>query len=111
MKDGYNRDDFTAAMFAEAEAATEAAADTPVDWIGPLEAMHTDTRGRGVRAVRSIQAGEVLMVQRPLSAKHHDVRQSKNLVTDINSVRQAPQVTTLCGSFVYQYLACNVMVG
>lgn len=66
---------------------SQATPDIAVDWVGPLETVHTDTKGRGAQATRSIQAGEVLLVQRPLLSMKHNASTANSLVTEIATVR------------------------
>lgn len=83
MESGYAKEEF-----ASSEKSADDVEALP-DWIGPLESVYTEAKGRGVRSTSGVQAGDVLLVQRALLCARHDPRATNNIVADIrNSVRR-----------------------
>jgi hypothetical protein len=55
------------------------------NWIGPVETYMTKDKGRGLRATRDIQSGEVVLIDRAIAAAEFNVGQNDSFVTSITT--------------------------
>ena len=61
-------------------------------WIGPIESFHAGAnKGRGVRAIKDIKAGQVLLIEPPLAMSETDSK-SECLFTIDSSIKDPSQV-------------------